>query len=112
MSVRLSSDDFLYILDRPHSRNHVDEECQATCFPTVQRNKIFLSDFPPPICESVSAELLPLAHTVHHMQRWLCLFVVSECVAVHNELRAQRRQEAQQRQERKRARVARATGST
>ena len=111
LSKRLSDPDFYYVIDRPHSRGHVDLVCQQECFPDVERNAAFLGDFPTPICESVNAELSPLAHTVHHMQRWLCLFVVSECVHVHNELRAQRRHEAQLRAGRKRARVAKAAGS-
>lgn len=81
----------------------MDPTCKAECFPDVARNQAFLGDFPTPVCESVNAEMSPLAHTVHHMQRWLCLFVVSECAAVHNELRAQRRMEAQRREGRKRA---------
>lgn len=111
MSKRLSSEAFYYIVDRPHSRGHVDATCKAECFPTVAKNAAFLGDFPTPICESVNSELSPLAHTVHHMQRWLCLFIVSESVQVHNELRAQRRQEAQQRGDRKRAREAKASSS-
>ena len=51
-------------------------------------------------------------HTVHHMQRWLCMFCVNECADVHNDLRAQRREEAGRRLERKRARVARAQLAT
>ena len=111
LSKRLASDDFHYIIDRPHSRGHVDPLCRQECFPNVPKNEIFLRDFPTPICESVNAELSPLAHTVHHMQRRLCFFLVSECVSVHNELKAQRRQEALLRQERKRARVAKAAGA-
>ena len=110
MSKRLSSEDFSYIIDRPHSRGHVDSVCKAECFPDVPKNAAILDQFPTPICESVNAEMSPLAHTVHHMQRWLCLFLVSECIEVHNELRAQRRHEAQARQDRKRARVAKAAG--
>ena len=45
------------------------------------------------------------------MQRWLCFFIVNECVGVHNELKAQRRDEARARQERKRARVEKASES-
>jgi hypothetical protein len=106
MSKRLSDENFLYIVDRPHSRGHVDPVCKVECFPTVPRNAAALCSFPTPICESVNSELSPLAHTVHHMQRWLCFFLVTECVDVHNELRAQRRQEATQRRARKLARSA------
>ena len=105
MSKRLSNDDFYYIIDRPHSRGHVNAECKVECFPDVPKNAAFLGDFPTPICESVNAQFSPLAHTVHHMQRWLCFFVVTECVEVHNKLREQRREEARMRQERKRARA-------
>ena len=105
ISMRLASPDFFYIIDRPHSRGHADPICKAECFPDVDRNATFLRKFPTPICESVNAEMSPLAHTIHHMQRWLCLFVVNECVEVHNELRAQRRGEMQLRRERKRKRA-------
>jgi hypothetical protein len=107
LSKRLSHEDFHYIVDRPHSRGHVDATCIEECFPDVAKNQAILADFPTPICESVNAELSPLAHTIHHMQRWLCLFVVTECVDVHNQLREQRKHEARERQERKRARVSR-----
>jgi hypothetical protein len=104
MSKRLSSDDFFYVIDRPHSRGHVDPVCMKECFPDTEKNSAFLRDFPTPICESVNSDLSPLAHTVHHMQRWLCFFVTSECVQVHNELLEQRRKEKAERLERKRAR--------
>ena len=108
MSKRLSSPDFFYIIDRPHSRGHVDAVCRSECFPDVPRNSDFLRDFPTPVCETVNSEMSPLAHTIHHMQRWLCMFCVNECADVHNELRAQRREEARMRQEKKRAREERA----
>ena len=108
MSKRLASPEFFYIVDRPHSRGHVDPVCLAECFPDVAKNAAFLGDFPTPICETVNSEMSPLAHTIHHMQRWLCTFCVNEWADVHNDLRAQRRDEAGRRLERKRARVARA----
>eukprot|EP00969_Alexandrium_andersonii_P360631 15455811-Alexandrium_andersonii.AAC.1 len=52
ISKRLADADFLYIIDRPHSRGHVDPVCQAECFPAVKRNSDFPGDFPTPICES------------------------------------------------------------
>eukprot|EP00974_Lingulodinium_polyedra_P122438 11182839-Lingulodinium_polyedra.AAC.1 len=36
MSKRLAAPDFFYIIDRPHSRGHVDPVCQAECFPDVE----------------------------------------------------------------------------
>jgi hypothetical protein len=45
MSKRLSSADFCYIIDRPHSRGHVDPVCKAECFPDVDKNVAFLGDF-------------------------------------------------------------------
>ena len=41
---------------------------------------------------------------MHHMQRWLALFMVSECVELHKDLKAQRRREI------KRARVTKDEG--
>ena len=43
------------------------------------------------------------------LQRLLAFFMVSECVEVHNELKAQRRREAHPRQQCKRARFAKDT---
>ena len=108
MSKRLASPEFFYVIDRPHSRGHVDPVCQQDCFPDVANNAAFLRDFPTPVCETVNSEMSPLAHTIHHMQRWLCMFCVTECADVHNDLRAQRREEAGLRRDRKRAREARA----
>lgn len=75
-----------FIVDRPHSRSHVDVDCKRFCFPTVPENEAALGSFPTPICESVNSRLSPLAHTVHHMGRWVCMFSVTECVDVHNTL--------------------------
>ena len=110
MSIRLSNPGCHYIIDRPHSRGHVDPDCKKCCFPDVEKNALFLRDFPTPICESVHSDLSPSGHTVHHPQRWSAFFMVSECVEVHNELKAQRRREAGERQQRKRAGVAKDTG--
>jgi len=85
LSKRLSDEDFFYVIDRPHSRGHVDPVCVQECFPDTDKNSAFLRDFPTPICESVNSDLSPLAHTVHHMQRWLCLFIVNDCVQVYYE---------------------------
>lgn len=41
MSKRLSSEDFYYIIDRPHSRGHVDLVCREECFPNVGKNVFF-----------------------------------------------------------------------
>ena len=102
-----------FLLDhyRPHSRGHVDAVCKEECFPDTTRNATFLGDFPTPIREPVHAELSPLAHTVHLMYRWLRLFIVNECVEVHEELRAQHQREAQLRQQHKRTRVVKAASS-
>ncbi|CAK0853929.1 unnamed protein product [Prorocentrum cordatum] len=85
MAARLGG--FQFILDRPHSLGHVDPTCRNECFPTVAANEATLGSFPTPICESVNAQLSPLAHTVHHMGRWVCSFLVSELVEVHNMFR-------------------------
>jgi len=89
-----------FVIDRPHSRGHVDSACRAHCFPTVPANAAALGTFPTPICESVNAQLSPLAHTVHHMGRWTCFFLVSECVEVHNELLCRKRSQKRLRGER------------
>ena len=107
-SVRLSSPGFFYVIDRPHSRGHVDQVCKDECFPDVEKNAAFLRDFPTPICESVNSDLSPLAHIVHHMQRWLALFMVNEIVEVHSEQKVRCQRESRERQERKRARRAKA----
>lgn len=70
---RLRIDDSHYIVDPPHSRGHVDPMRKAECSPDVEKNVVALGGFPTPICESVIAELSPLARTVHHMQRWMFL---------------------------------------
>ena len=93
-----------YVVDRPHSRNHVDPQCKAHCFPTVPANAQALGTFPTPIAESVNSQLSPLARTIHHMQKFLCSFVASECVDVHNIVRGQERERRKVRCERKRAR--------
>ncbi|CAK0880615.1 unnamed protein product [Prorocentrum cordatum] len=85
MAARLGG--FQFILDRPHSLGHVDPTCRNECFPTVAANEATLGSFPTPICESVNAQLSPLAHTMHHMGRWVCSFLVSELVEVHNMFR-------------------------
>ncbi|CAK0903331.1 unnamed protein product [Prorocentrum cordatum] len=106
LAVRLGQ--FRYVVDRPHSKGHVDATCKAECFPDVPANAAALGDFPTPICESVNAQLSPLAHTVHHMGRWVCDFIVGECVDVHNELRAQEAARGAARAARKAARLDRA----
>ena len=82
----------------------MDPECIQHCFPTVPANAEALKDFPTPINESVNAQLSPLAHTVHHLQRWACVFLVSECVDVHNIMRGQAARQASKRSDRKRIR--------
>ena len=96
-----------YIVDRPHSLNHVDPECQAICFPTVPANMEALATSPTPINESVNAQLSPLKHIVHHMQKWVCFFIVSECADEHNIMNGIERRAAAARAEKrvKRARV-------
>ncbi|CAK0812046.1 unnamed protein product, partial [Prorocentrum cordatum] len=47
--------EFRHIVDRPHSRGHVDPTCQELCFPDVPANAAALGSFPTPICESVNS---------------------------------------------------------
>eukprot|EP00959_Pyramimonas_sp_CCMP1952_P101973 2132600-Pyramimonas_sp.AAC.1 len=82
MAARLGG--FQFIQDWPHNLGHVDPTCREEYFPTVAANEATLGSFPTPICESVNAQLSLLAHTVHHMGRWVCLFFVSEVVEVHD----------------------------
>ena len=105
ISKRLSSPGFYYIIDRPHSRGHVDPVCKAECFPDVEKNAAFLADFPTPhLRVGQRGAVLSSAHGPPHAAP-VVFFLVSECVEVHNELREQRRQEARTRQERKRRRA-------
>eukprot|EP00959_Pyramimonas_sp_CCMP1952_P294016 6149385-Pyramimonas_sp.AAC.1 len=48
MSTRLASPDFFYIIDRPRSRGHVGPVHRRECFPDVESNVAFLSDFSTP----------------------------------------------------------------
>ena len=88
LTARLARD-MCYIIDKPHSRAHVDASCRGNCFPDLPENMEALGNFPTPINEAVNAQLSPLAHTVHHMQRWVCNFIVAESVDVHNILKGQ-----------------------
>jgi hypothetical protein len=65
----------------------VDAKCRERNFPDTVDNKAALGKFPTAINESVNAQLSPLAHTIHHMQRWLATFIMAECADVHNILR-------------------------
>ena len=38
------SPEFHFVIDRPHSRGHVDPVCRAECFPDVERNATWMND--------------------------------------------------------------------
>ena len=109
LTARLAHD-MRYIIDKPHSRAHVDAWCRGNCFPDLPENVEALGNFPTPFNEAVNAHLSPLAHTVHHMQRWVCNFIVAESVDVHNILKGQRAARGASRRAAKRARCASWTG--
>ena len=81
---RRLAEDIAYIVDDFHSTGHVGEWCKEHCMPSLEMNKALLGDFPTGICETVNSCLSPLAHTIHHMGRWVCQLAVLEMVDVHN----------------------------
>ena len=83
MAVRLATQT-AYIVDLYHSSGHVGMWCSQQCMPGLEANQALLGDFPTNICETMNSELSPLAHTVHHMGRWVFQLSNREMVDVLN----------------------------
>ena len=71
---------FNFVIDRFHATGHVGEFCRQHFLPDLPENQSILSTFPTDIAESVNSQFSPLAHVVHHMNKWFCqLFLQAGC---------------------------------
>ncbi|CAK0858744.1 unnamed protein product [Prorocentrum cordatum] len=76
--------DVACIVDEYHASAHVGAWCKKHCLPSLPENQAPLRKFPTNICEVKNSDLSPLAHTIHHMGRWMCILAVAEMVDVSN----------------------------
>eukprot|EP00959_Pyramimonas_sp_CCMP1952_P295676 6184222-Pyramimonas_sp.AAC.1 len=76
--------DVACIVDEYHASAHAGAWCKKHCLPSLPENQALLRKFPTNICEVKNSDLSPLAHTIHHMGRWMCILAVTEMVDVSN----------------------------
>lgn len=84
-AARLSFTHVKYIVDRMHSRGHVDAWCKANCFPTSPGNEELLAGINTSVCEQLFSKLGRHKFKVRVMDSLTGAFLLHELAEVHNE---------------------------